>query len=52
VPRPETEVMTGWAIEQLRPMVYAVARGRSRHLPVWWSSVPDQVLLPSPSPPN
>jgi release factor glutamine methyltransferase len=26
VPRPETEVMTGWAIEQLRPMVYAVAR--------------------------
>lgn len=34
VPRPETEVMTGWAIEQLRPMVYAVARGRSRHLPV------------------
>ena len=27
VPRPETEVMTGWAIEQLRPMVYAVARG-------------------------
>jgi len=34
VPRPETEVMTGWAIEQLRPMVYAVARGDSRHLPV------------------
>src|SRR3954452_15560027 len=34
VPRPETEVMTGWAIEQLRPMVYAVARGRSRQLPV------------------
>jgi release factor glutamine methyltransferase len=34
VPRPETEVMTGWAIEQLRPMVYAVARGTSRHLPV------------------
>ena len=34
VPRPETEVMTGWAIEQLRPMVYAVARGKSRHLPV------------------
>jgi release factor glutamine methyltransferase len=34
VPRPETEVMTGWAIEQLRPMVYAVARGVSRHLPV------------------
>jgi release factor glutamine methyltransferase len=34
VPRPETEVMTGWAIEQLRPMVYAVARGASRHLPV------------------
>jgi len=34
VPRPETEVMTGWAIEQLRPMVYAVARGQSRHLPV------------------
>ena len=34
VPRPETEVMTGWAIEQLRPMVYAVARGESRHLPV------------------
>jgi release factor glutamine methyltransferase len=33
VPRPESEVMTGWAIEQLRPMVYAVARG-SRHLPV------------------
>jgi release factor glutamine methyltransferase len=26
--------MTGWAIEQLRPMVYAVARGKSRHLPV------------------
>jgi release factor glutamine methyltransferase len=26
--------MTGWAIEQLRPMVYAVARGRSRQLPV------------------
>jgi release factor glutamine methyltransferase len=26
--------MTGWAIEQLRPMVYAVARGESRHLPV------------------
>jgi release factor glutamine methyltransferase len=34
VPRPESEVMTGWAIEQLRPMVYAVARGQSRHLPV------------------
>jgi release factor glutamine methyltransferase len=34
VPRPETEVMTGWAIEQLRPMVYAVARGESRHLPI------------------
>ena len=34
VPRPETEVMTGWAIEHLRPMVYAVARGQSRHLPV------------------
>jgi release factor glutamine methyltransferase len=34
VPRPETEVMAGWAIEQLRPMVYAVARGTSRHLPV------------------
>jgi release factor glutamine methyltransferase len=34
VPRPETEVMTGWAIEQLRPMVYAVARGESRRLPV------------------
>jgi release factor glutamine methyltransferase len=34
VPRPETEVMTGWAIEQLRPMVYAVARRESRHLPV------------------
>jgi release factor glutamine methyltransferase len=34
VPRPETEVMTGWAIEQLRPMVYAVARGVSRRLPV------------------
>jgi release factor glutamine methyltransferase len=34
VPRPETEVMTGWAIEHLRPMVYAVARGKSRHLPV------------------
>jgi release factor glutamine methyltransferase len=34
IPRPETEVMTGWAIEQLRPMVYAVARGKSRHLPV------------------
>lgn len=34
VPRPETEVMTGWAIEQLRPMVYAVARGESRQLPV------------------
>jgi release factor glutamine methyltransferase len=34
VPRPETEVMTGWAIEHLRPMVYAVARGESRHLPV------------------
>jgi len=34
VPRPETEVMTGWAIEQLRPMVYAVARGDSRHLPM------------------
>jgi release factor glutamine methyltransferase len=34
VPRPETEVMTGWAIEQLRPMVYAVAGGESRHLPV------------------
>lgn len=34
VPRPETEVMTGWAIEQLRPMVYSVARGKSRHLPV------------------
>ncbi|HVD18302.1 MAG TPA: peptide chain release factor N(5)-glutamine methyltransferase [Propionibacteriaceae bacterium] len=34
VPRPETEVMTGWAIEELRPMVYAVARGKSRHLPV------------------
>ena len=32
VPRPETEVMTGWAIEQLRPMVYAVARGESRRL--------------------
>jgi release factor glutamine methyltransferase len=26
--------MTGWAIEHLRPMVYAVARGESRHLPV------------------
>ena len=34
VPRPESEVMTGWAIERLRPMVYAVARGKSRHLPV------------------
>jgi release factor glutamine methyltransferase len=34
VPRPESEVMTGWAIEHLRPMVYAVARGKSRHLPV------------------
>jgi release factor glutamine methyltransferase len=34
IPRPETEVMTGWAIEHLRPMVYAVARGESRHLPV------------------
>jgi release factor glutamine methyltransferase len=34
VPRPESEVMTGWAIEQLRPMVYAVAHGKSRHLPV------------------
>ena len=34
VPRPETEIMTGWAIEALRPMVYAVARGESRHLPV------------------
>jgi release factor glutamine methyltransferase len=34
VPRPETEVMTGWAIEQLRPMVYAVTRGESRRLPV------------------
>jgi release factor glutamine methyltransferase len=34
VPRPETEVMTGWAIAHLRPMVYAVARGQSRHLPV------------------
>jgi release factor glutamine methyltransferase len=34
VPRPETEVMTGWAIEHLRPMVYAVARRESRHLPV------------------
>ena len=34
VPRPETEVMVGWAIEQLRPMVYAVARGESRQLPV------------------
>jgi release factor glutamine methyltransferase len=34
VPRPETEVMTGWAIEQLRPMVYAVARGESRRLPL------------------
>jgi release factor glutamine methyltransferase len=34
VPRPETEVMTGWAIEQLRPMVYAVAGGESRRLPV------------------
>jgi release factor glutamine methyltransferase len=34
VPRPESEVMTGWAIEQLRPMVYAVARGESRHLPI------------------
>ena len=34
VPRPETEVMTGWAIEQLRPMVYAVAHGKSQHLPV------------------
>lgn len=33
VPRPETEVMAGWAIEQLRPMVYAVARGESRYLP-------------------
>lgn len=34
IPRPETEVMTGWAIEHLRPMVYAVARGQSWHLPV------------------
>jgi release factor glutamine methyltransferase len=34
VPRPETEVMTGWAIEQLRPMVYAVSLGESRQLPV------------------
>ena len=34
VPRPETEVMTGWAIEQLRPLVYAVAHGRSRRLPL------------------
>jgi release factor glutamine methyltransferase len=34
VPRPESEVMTGWAIEQLRPMVYAVSRGESRQLPV------------------
>jgi release factor glutamine methyltransferase len=34
VPRPETEVMAGWAIEQLRPIVYAVSRGASRQLPV------------------
>lgn len=26
VPRPETEVMTGWAIDQLRPMVLAMGR--------------------------
>ena len=48
VPRPETEVMTGWAIEQLRPMVYAVARGESRHLPVVVELVRDLVRSPSP----
>ena len=26
VPRPETEVMTGWALEQLRPLVFAMQR--------------------------
>ena len=26
VPRPETEVMTGWALDQLRPMVFAMQR--------------------------
>ena len=39
--------MTGWAIEQLRPMVYAVARGESRRLPVVVGSAPD--VVPSPS---
>ena len=32
VPRPETEVMTGWAIDRLRPMVAEPADAR------WWSS--------------
>src|SRR3712207_701589 len=26
VPRPETEVMTGWAVEQLRPLVFRMQR--------------------------
>ena len=26
VPRPETEVMTGWAVDQLRPLVFAMQR--------------------------
>ena len=32
VPRPETEVMTGWAIEQLRPMISDTVARR------WWLS--------------
>jgi release factor glutamine methyltransferase len=49
VPRPETEVMTGWAIEQLRPMVYAVNPATCR---LSSSSARDQARSPSPSPPS
>jgi release factor glutamine methyltransferase len=48
VPRPETEVMTGWAIEQLRPMVYAwrvVNRDTCR-----WSSSSARARVQSPNP--
>ena len=46
VPRPETEVMTGWAIDQLRPMIMGE---KSR-----WSlsCAPARAPSPRPSPPN
>ena len=45
-PRPETEVMTGWAIDQLRETITCdAATGRS-----WWSSAPGPAPSPRPSP--